>query len=75
MRAVRSEEAVTICWPSRLKAALRTQSLCPFREPICRPVARVLDALPAGQRERFIGELQVIIEALERVATKSSKRR
>jgi MarR family transcriptional regulator, temperature-dependent positive regulator of motility len=45
-------------------------------EPLAKRVdARVLDALPAGQRERFIGELQAIIEALERVATKSSKRR
>jgi MarR family transcriptional regulator, temperature-dependent positive regulator of motility len=42
-------------------------------EPLAKRVdARVLDALPAAQRERFIGELQAIIEALERVATKGS---
>ena len=45
-------------------------------EPIAKRVdARVLDALPAPQRERFIGELQAIIETLESMTAQSGKRR
>lgn len=42
-------------------------------EPLAKRVdERVLGALPATQRERFIGSLQTIIEALERITAQAA---
>jgi DNA-binding MarR family transcriptional regulator len=45
-------------------------------EPIAKRVDdRVLGALPAGQRERFLAELLAIVEVAERIAVDGDKRR